>query len=83
LSDADVYFFFNESDQKQSLTATLRAAKGKTQIWNPLTGDMKSVSGASVENGVVRLPLEIGPYGTELVVIGEVPSAPIAAMAIP
>jgi hypothetical protein len=83
LSDADVYFFFNESDEKQSLTAKLRAAKGQAQIWDPTTGSIKPVAGISVENGLVNLPLEMEPYGTKLIVIGEVPSASITAMAIP
>jgi hypothetical protein len=83
LSDADVYFFFNESDQKQSLTATLRAAKGQAQIWNPLTGDIVPVPGVSAENGVIHLPLEMGSYGTELIVIGEVPNVSKMAMNVP
>jgi hypothetical protein len=83
LSDADVYFFFNESEQKQSLTAKLQAAKGQVQIWNPMTGSVKAVSGVSVENSVVNLPLEMDAYGTKLVVIGEIQDASITAMAIP
>ncbi len=83
LSDADVYFFFNESDQKQSLTAKLRAAKGQAQNWEPTTGSIKAMAGVSAENGVVNLPLEMEAYGTRLVVIGDIPSASITAMAVP
>ncbi|MBN2182593.1 MAG: hypothetical protein JW715_11830 [Sedimentisphaerales bacterium] len=83
LSDADVYFFFNESNEKLSCTATLRAAKGQVQIWNPLTGDMEPVPGASAENGVIRLPLEMGTYGTELVVVGDVKRVAAKAVARP
>jgi hypothetical protein len=72
LSDADVYFFFNESDQKQSLTAKVRATKGKVQIWDPMTGSIEAVSGVSVESGLVNLPLEMEANGTKLIVIGEV-----------
>lgn len=81
LSDADVYFFFNESDQKQSFTMKLRVAKGQAQIWDPMTGSIKAVSGVSAENGIVNLPLELDAYGTKLIVIGDVPSASLTAMA--
>jgi hypothetical protein len=83
LSDADVYFFFNESEQKQSLTATLRAAKGQAQIWDATTGGIKAVAGVSVENGAVNLPLELEAYGTKLIVIGDVPNVSTMAMNVP
>jgi hypothetical protein len=81
LSDADVYFFFNESDQKQTYTATLLAAKGQAQIWNPMSGSIEAVAGVSAEDGVVRLPLELEPYGTKLIVIGSVSAGSITAKA--
>jgi len=77
LSDADVYFFFNESDQRQSLTATLLAPKGQAQSWDPTTGSIKSLAGVSLENGAVNLPLELEAYGTKLIVIGDVPNASV------
>ena len=81
LGDADVYFFFNESNQKQSLTATLRAAKGQAQIWDLMTGSIETVAGVSAENGLVNLPLEMQAYRTKLIVIGKVPDTSITAMA--
>jgi len=81
LSNADVYFFFNESDRKQSCTATLRAAKGQVQIWNPTSGSIEVMRDVSTENGVVQFPLDLDAYQTKLVVIGAAPSASLAAMA--
>ncbi len=83
LSDADIYFFFNESDQKQSHTATLHAAKGQAQIWNPMSGSIEAIAGISAENGVVQFPLELDAYGTKLIVIGSMPTVSITAMAAP
>ncbi len=82
-NDADVYFFFNESDQKQSCTATLQVANGQAQIWNPFSGDIEVLADVSIVNGVVKFPLELDAYQTKLVVIGSVPEVSMAAMAAP
>jgi hypothetical protein len=79
LNNADVYFFFNESDQKQSRIATLQAENGKAQIWNPLSGDIEVMADVSVINGVVKFPLELDAYQTKLIVIGTVSLVSIAA----
>lgn len=81
LSDADVYFFFNESDREQSRTVTLKAEKGKVQIWDPYSGSIEVMNDVSVNNGVVQLPLNLDAYQTRLIVIGAGPSASLAAMA--
>ncbi len=67
--DADVYFFFNESDVKQSQKMTLTGA-GKAQVWDAFSGEVKSVSGASVRDGAMQLPLVLKPYETRTVVVG-------------
>jgi hypothetical protein len=78
-NDAYVYFFFNESDREQSLTATLRAERGKVQIWDLYSGSIEVMKDASVNNGVVKLPLNLDAYQTRLIVIGATPSASLAA----
>jgi hypothetical protein len=72
-SDADVYFFFNESNRQESRTATI-AGRGQAQAWDLGTGEIHALSGATAENGSVRLPLALGPYETKVVVIGPLPS---------
>jgi hypothetical protein len=67
--DADLYMFFNESQEKQLRKATL-AGSGQVQIWNPATGDIEPLNVASSENGFVNITLELEPYGTKFIVIG-------------
>lgn len=71
--DAELYFFFNESTEKQSRKATL-AGSGQAQVWDAAKGCIETLSGASSENGFVRLPLVLEPYETKFIVIGPVPS---------
>ena len=70
--DADLYFFFNESDQPQT-RQTLLVGAGTVQVWDANTGVISMVEGAAAGNGTVRLPLELERYGTKFIVIGAKP----------
>jgi hypothetical protein len=72
--DADVYFFFNESEEGQSRRATL-AGNGQAQIWDAASGRIEPLSGAMSKNGFVSLPLDLAPYETRFIVIGPLPGA--------
>ena len=69
LRDADLYFFFNESTEKQSRTAVL-AGSGQAQVWDAASGRIEALSDISSEKGVVRLPLVLEPYETKFIIIG-------------
>ena len=69
LKDGDVYFFFNESDQTQSRTATL-AGSGQVQVWDAASGTIHPVEGAAKAEGSVAVPLTLEPYESKFVVIG-------------
>jgi hypothetical protein len=71
-SDAELYFFFNESNQEQSRTATV-AGRGQAQAWDLSTGEIHAMAAATAEGGSVRFPLVLGPYETKVVVVGPLP----------
>lgn len=66
--DADVYFAFNESDQKQSCQVSL-AGNGQAQVWNASDGTIEKIEATPVRDGV-KLPLELGSHEARLIVIG-------------
>jgi hypothetical protein len=70
--DADLYFFFNESNQEQSRTATV-AGRGQAQVWDLGTGTIHPMAAATAEGDSVRFPLVLGPYETKVVVVGPLP----------
>jgi hypothetical protein len=70
--DADMYFFFNESDKPESRTATI-AGRGQAQDWDLGTGEIHAISGATTEGDSVRFPLVLGPYEAKVVVVGPLP----------
>jgi hypothetical protein len=67
--DADVYFFFNENDQAQSITATMQGA-GTTQLWDTRAARVQNLSEAQAQNGTIKLPIQLEKYGARLIVIG-------------
>jgi hypothetical protein len=73
LADAQVYFFFNESNQKQSRTAVL-AGGGQAQVWDAGAGTIHPMTGATVGNGTVTVPLSLEPYEAKLIVLGPLPA---------
>ena len=68
LKDGELYFFFNESTQKQSCKATL-AGTGKAEVWNAFLGRVETISGASSNKGYNTLPLILEPYETKFIII--------------
>jgi hypothetical protein len=70
--DAEMYFFFNESNQAESRIATI-AGCGQAQAWDLATGEIHPISGVTAEADSVRLPLLLGPYEAKLVVVGPLP----------
>jgi hypothetical protein len=70
--DADLYFFFNESDQPQTRQAALTGV-GPVQVWDANAGSIGPAGNAAAGNGTVRLRLELEPFGTKFIVVGAVP----------
>ena len=71
--DADVYFFFNESDQPQARQVTL-AGGGRVESWDANSGGISLARDPeNLSDGTVRLPLELAPYATLCIVVGALP----------
>jgi hypothetical protein len=76
--DAEMYFFFNESNREESRMATI-AGRGRAQAWDLATGEIHALSAATAEGDSVRFPLVLGPYEAKVVVVGPLPSGVAAA----
>ena len=70
--DAEIYFFFNESNKEELRIATV-AGRGQAQAWDLATGEIHPITGAIVESDAVRFPLALGPYEAKVVVVGPFP----------
>jgi hypothetical protein len=71
--DADLYFFFNESFEKQSRKAVL-AGSGQVQIWDAFSGFTGIMASTPAQKGSLQLRLTLEPQETKFVIIGPPPS---------
>jgi hypothetical protein len=74
-SDAEMYYFFNESNHAESRSATI-AGRGQAQAWDLATGEIHPMSGATATGDAVRVPLVLGPYEAKVIVVGPLPGTP-------
>ncbi|MDP4188922.1 MAG: glycosyl hydrolase, partial [Bacteroidota bacterium] len=65
--DADLYFFFNESDKEISTEANL-SADGPLQDWNATSGKIDMIPFDRYGNHSARFHLKLGPWETKFVV---------------
>jgi hypothetical protein len=71
--DAEMYFFFNESNKQESRVATI-AGRGQAQVWDLATGEIHPMSGVTAESDSVRVLLVLEPYEAKLIVVGPLPA---------
>jgi hypothetical protein len=69
LQDAEVYFFFNEGNQKIETMASLEGAGG-AELWDAQTGQRAALPSTRAD-GMVKLPLWLEPYATAVVILRE------------
>ncbi|MBE0534365.1 MAG: beta-galactosidase [Phycisphaerae bacterium] len=72
LSDADVYFLFNEGDQEQSIAMTL-AGTGEVQTWDAFSGTTTEMPASAMGAGKVQIAVSLKPYETRLLIVGRAP----------
>jgi hypothetical protein len=68
LKDGEVYFFFNESNETQTRTATL-AGTGQAQIWDAASGTIHPLNGATQTSGNVTVPLTLAGQEARFIVL--------------
>ncbi len=74
LREGDVYFFFNESNETQTRTATL-AGTGRVQVWDATRGTIHPLAGVAEASGSVAVPLTLAPQESRFIVIGGLPAS--------
>jgi hypothetical protein len=73
LKDGEVYFFFNESNETQTRTATL-AGTGQVSVWDAATGTIHPLDSATQSADSVTVPLTLAGQEARFIVIGKLPA---------
>lgn len=67
--DADLYFFFNEGDQGQTVNAEL-SGTGKVRVWDAFTGDIHSLPVTGSTAKTIKVSLQLAAHETKFIVVG-------------
>jgi len=68
VSDIDIYFVCNSSNDYINASCTFRVAGKSPEIWDPLNGRIREAAAWSQADGRTTVPLEFTPYGSMFVV---------------
>jgi hypothetical protein len=71
----DIYFVANPTPEAVKTAAAFRAAGRVPELWSPDSGQRERLAVYEETDGVVRLPLCLGPQGSTFVVFREKPAA--------
>lgn len=74
-----LYFVSNGSEQKVESTVTLRQPAGGVERWDAFTGQTASLDFVSTEDGRTQVKLQLGPWESCVLVLGERASGSPAA----
>ena len=69
--DVDYYFVVNRSNQPARMNCTFRIADRAIEIWNPVTGIMRTVNEFTVTNDCTVVPLTFAPHESLFVVFDQ------------
>jgi hypothetical protein len=73
--DAELYFVFNEGDERLSARLTLRG-RGHAQRWDAETGRITLIKDAARTKGSTSVTLDLAPHATQFIVLGPRPAHP-------
>jgi len=71
LSDGDLYFLSNQSDQEISFNASFRVAGKQPELWDAVKGTTRALPEYQIAAGATTLPLSLPPSGSMFVVFRE------------
>ena len=69
--DWDIYFVSNRTDKPVKAICNFRTKKGTPELWDPLTGRMRSLPEFSVNGEITTLPLQFDSYQSFFIVFSK------------
>ena len=69
--ERDIFFVASRSDQPLKAECTFRSTRGRPQLWDPVTGKIRSLPDYQKSGGITIIPLEFEAYQSFFVVLGE------------
>ncbi|WP_254562841.1 glycosyl hydrolase [Dyadobacter diqingensis] len=66
--DVDLYFISSQNKASSEMTAAFRITGKQPELWNPVTGETKSVNAFYQKNGRTYLTLNFDPFGSAFII---------------
>lgn len=67
-TDWDIYFVANRTDRPLKTRCAFRTDKGNPELWDPLTGNTRSLPEFRINGGRTMIPLQFEPYQSFFIV---------------
>ncbi len=64
----DIYFVSNKTNETVNSSCTFRTSKGTPELWDPLTGEIRSLPDFVIQNERMQIPLQFEPYQSFFIV---------------
>lgn len=68
VSSGDVYFVSNKTNAKVSQRCSFRVFNGLPQLWNPMTGEIRSLPESQKSDNGIQVPLQFEPFESYFIV---------------
>ena len=80
LKEGEIYFLTNQTDRNTTISPAFRVVGKQPELWDPVTGDRRSLPAFTTHRGSTTVPLKLAPLQSCFVVFRKVaaPSSPLA-----
>lgn len=68
IEDSDVYFISNQTSKFQEVICSFRVVGKQPELWDPITGQVRTANSFTQLSGRTTIPLQFDPYGSVFVV---------------
>lgn len=69
LQDGELYFFFNEGNEKQTLTAKIEGSGQQVQYWDAMSARMMKMKAETIDDGILQIDLELDKWESKFIVV--------------
>lgn len=67
----DIYFVANKTDEPLNANCVFRCDKGRPELWDPITGDVRALPVFTQGNGQTNIPLQFEPVQSYFIVFNK------------
>ncbi|MFA5814204.1 MAG: glycosyl hydrolase [Bacteroidales bacterium] len=71
LDDQEIYFVSNKTNEKVTADCTFRISEGSPELWDPLSGETRSLTDFDLKNDRMQIPLQFEPFQSFFIVVNK------------